>query len=183
MPSENQRTRTSSSIAPKKRKANLDGSGWMTEHAEDQFKWLPGPVRSKRLPKTVPNYTYDPLQSPTSIRILELLPGVEQDLIQCQLYNTGINEAPQYEALSYVWGSPIDKRAIACGGGRVNIPTNLRDLLQRLRSPFKVRRLWADAICINQYDSKEVGHQVMSIQACRDARCNGTVFASEPRYL
>jgi hypothetical protein len=25
--------------------------------------------------------------------------------------------------------------------------------------------------------------ELMSIQACRDARCNGTVFASEPRYL
>jgi hypothetical protein len=24
---------------------------------------------------------------------------------------------------------------------------------------------------------------LMSIQACRDARCNGLVFASEPRYL
>jgi hypothetical protein len=169
MPPKDKKTRTSSPIASKRRKANLEGSGIPTEHEEEPFSPFLGPVQNKRLSETVPSHTYEPLQSPTSIRILELLPGEEGDLIQCQLYSTTVEGAPQYEALSYVWGSPDDKSAIECGGGRIKIPTNLRDLLQRLRSPSKVRRLWADAICINQSDSKEVGHQVRQMASIYSA--------------
>ncbi|KAH7134998.1 heterokaryon incompatibility protein-domain-containing protein [Dendryphion nanum] len=71
--------------------------------------------------------------------------------------------------MSYVWGSPSDKRAIVCGGRKVKIPTNLRDALQRVRHPSKVKRFWADAICINQSDSKEVGHQVRQMASIYSA--------------
>ncbi len=32
--------------------------------------------------------------------------------------------------------------------------------LRRLRYPDRLRRFWADAVCINQQDNKEKGHQV-----------------------
>jgi len=42
----------------------------------------------------------------------------------------------------------------------VKVPANLRDFLMRLRYPSEPRYLWADAICINQSDDQERGHQV-----------------------
>jgi hypothetical protein len=125
--------------------------------------------RSQRLAKTMLNHSYDPLKSPTSIRILELLPGEEQDRIQCRLYNTTLERALQYDALSYAWGSSNNKRIIECNGGRVDIPMNLRDFLKQLRSSHKVRRLWADAICINQSDKNETGHQVRQMASIYSA--------------
>ncbi|KAF2446168.1 HET-domain-containing protein, partial [Karstenula rhodostoma CBS 690.94] len=117
-------------------------------------------VRIRHPPKTLPNFIYEPLSFPTSIRILELLPGNKQDYIQCRLYETTFDQKPQYEALSYIWGDSADKSQIVCCDGVIDIPSNLRDLLRRIRHPSETRHLWADAICINQSDKKEVGHQV-----------------------
>jgi hypothetical protein len=114
----------------------------------------------KRLPKGAAEYVYEPLTSPTSIRILKLLPGTKGDLIQCRLKITTMAEVRPYEAMSYVWGDTKDKREICCGGRKAKIPTNLRDALRRIRDPFEVKYVWADSICINQLDEKERGHQV-----------------------
>lgn len=110
-------------------------------------------------PKTE-KYLYEPLKSETSIRILELLPGEGQGLIRCQLHIVEVGQGPQYEALSYAWGSATDKREISCDGRKLKIPTSLRDALWRVRDSVKTRRFWADAICINQSDYLERGHQV-----------------------
>lgn len=69
-------------------------------------------------------------------------------------------DAPPYEAVSYTWGDPADKKPILCGGAGVRVPTSLRDLLQNVWSPTKTVTLWADAVCINQQDDVETGHQV-----------------------
>ncbi|OAL48996.1 hypothetical protein IQ07DRAFT_487871, partial [Pyrenochaeta sp. DS3sAY3a] len=114
-------------------------------------------------------YVYEPLTAQTSIRILELLPGEKNDYIQCRLSITTRDEAPEYEALSYVWGDPSDKRIILCNGKRLKIPTNLRDLLHRMRDLSNIKHLWADAICINQSDIKEVGHQVRQMSSIYSA--------------
>ena len=47
-----------------------------------------------------------------------------------------------------------------CGVHIFKATTNLESVLRRLRSADKPRRLWADAICINQNDNVERGHQV-----------------------
>jgi hypothetical protein len=114
-------------------------------------------------------YIYEPLTSPTSIRILELQPGSKDDPIQCQLRIVTMEVVPPYEAMSYTWGSPDDKREIFCGGMKVKIPTNLRDVLRRVRDFWKVKCVWADAICINQSDKKEVGHQVRQMASIYSA--------------
>jgi len=66
-----------------------------------------------------------------------------------------------YEALSYTWGSQtLCQKVQIRGRGLVRITASLYSALQHLRHPSCVRRLWADAICIDQSNPRERGHQV-----------------------
>lgn len=42
----------------------------------------------------------------------------------------------------------------------LRVTTNLKSALQHLRTPTKPRMIWIDALCINQEDDAERGHQV-----------------------
>lgn len=103
----------------------------------------------------------------TSIRLLELLPGRWDDEIRCKLRVRTSRPFPPYEAISYCWYDANDKEAIFCNGKRLLIPRNLKNALHQLRSSTESRIMWADAICINQQNKKERGHQVMQM---------GTIF-------
>ncbi|KAK1749916.1 heterokaryon incompatibility protein-domain-containing protein [Echria macrotheca] len=111
-------------------------------------------------------YTYDELKKPTSIRLLELLPGSPQDQLECQLYDYdlgllgGSPFGSPYEAISYVWGSAEKTKSIICNGAQLAITANLENVLRRVRLPDSTRKLWADAICINQDDVSERNQQV-----------------------
>ncbi|KAI8711799.1 HET domain-containing protein [Fusarium sp. LHS14.1] len=94
------------------------------------------------------------------IRILRLLPGESQDPIRCTLETAFLADYPSYQALSYAWGDPLDCRSITVDGRRINVTVNLFNALQRLRLPDDERRLWVDALCINQADDVEKSHQV-----------------------
>ncbi|KAM3064776.1 hypothetical protein ACMFMG_008361 [Clarireedia jacksonii] len=67
---------------------------------------------------------------------------------------------PQYEAISYVWGSNQRNHKIRSAGRIINITANLDIVLQRIRLSTAPRILWADSICINQEDVAERGKQV-----------------------
>lgn len=113
-------------------------------------------------------YQYEPLETATSIRLLELLPGFTESRIKCGLRNVNLEDCRTYRALSYVWGTGFvsvgcvdnDNSDIGC----VAISHNLRDLLQHIRSDTDSVFLWADAICINQHNDAERGHQVKQMR-------------------
>ena len=65
-----------------------------------------------------------------------------------------------YEAISYVWGDPSDTIEIICQGKPFLVTRNLANALQRVRSTTESKSIWADAVCINQQDDNEKGHQV-----------------------
>ncbi|GIZ41560.1 hypothetical protein CKM354_000486000 [Cercospora kikuchii] len=74
-----------------------------------------------------------------------------------------------YEALSYSWGGAFDDDDLADGtivisGHTVPIRGNLFNALRRLRYPDQARRLWVDALCINQDDIPERNGQVQSME-------------------
>ena len=55
----------------------------------------------------VPHGLYKALSdTPADARLLTLLEGAENDPIQCRLEVVVLDSAPEYEALSYVWGDP-----------------------------------------------------------------------------
>jgi hypothetical protein len=114
-------------------------------------------------------YQYCCLPSPTAIRLIELLPGKEPDPICCALSAVNIEDAPPFEALSYVWGDPKTPRPILCfnhddisqpRNSTLQVTVNCWHALRRLRHGDQSRLIWIDAICINQEDLTERGQQV-----------------------
>jgi hypothetical protein len=105
-------------------------------------------------------YVYPPLPRGDFIRLLILEPGTDDEVLKGALHVAPLDEGPEFEAISYVWGNPDKSCTILCNGRTIGITVNLRDTLQQVRLPNERRTLWADSICINQSDSKEKGHQV-----------------------
>lgn len=84
-------------------------------------------------------------------------------------------EEHPYEALSYTWATEDGdcKRTsqITCSDARIWVTKNCEVALRYLRKEGSNRILWVDAICINQKDVKERGHQVGIM---RDVYANAT---------
>jgi hypothetical protein len=79
-------------------------------------------------------------------------------------------ELPQYTALSYTWQAPVssenneiandqDSDVIEIDGSHLLIKPNLNNALQYLHEHGE-HQLWIDAICIDQTNNQERGHQV-----------------------
>lgn len=91
--------------------------------------------------------------------------------IDSSLYEPAVYEAPgpqnhAFEALSYVWGSEDDpglafvQTSAGISTRTISIGRNLESALRHLRYGDKPRKLWVDAICINQTDDDEKSVQV-----------------------
>ncbi|KAM7215264.1 Heterokaryon incompatibility protein (HET) domain containing protein [Rhypophila decipiens] len=109
---------------------------------------------------------YTPLDSAGGqIRLLVLLPADDFSApIACSLDTAYLDRNPQYEALSYTWGSPGKTHDIALNGVPFTVWENAKAALRRLRYADKPRRLWVDAICINQHDNREKEQQLPLMQ-------------------
>lgn len=105
------------------------------------------------------------------IRTLCVLPGAARDLVQCHLdiirirdwlcHPPELPEEHRCEALSYTWGVSEKGRSIRLDGqDGFPVTDNLYDALVGLRSGERPRRLWIDALCINQADVIERNMQV-----------------------
>ncbi|TGO15197.1 hypothetical protein BTUL_0043g00520 [Botrytis tulipae] len=94
------------------------------------------------------------------IRILILQPLSQGTPIQCTVETISLLSHPSYEALSYVWGDASIRQTITFNDTPFSVTQNLAIALYHLRLPLKSRRLWVDAICINQSDIKERNEQV-----------------------
>ncbi|KAH7131824.1 hypothetical protein B0J11DRAFT_428348, partial [Dendryphion nanum] len=81
-------------------------------------------------------------------RLLKLFPEKWDDLIEYEVEFAPPGPAADYEALSYVWGDPINAVEIICNGTHFPITCNLKDSLQHLRLPDCTRTLCVDAIWI-----------------------------------
>ena len=101
------------------------------------------------------------------IKILILHPAAKQDaLLCCSLDTCSLSWAHfPYEALSYTWGPPVDgwtdgdEQMNLCNR-TVTVKSNLADSLRQFRHNNRCRRLWVDALCINQNNDLERAQQV-----------------------
>jgi hypothetical protein len=74
--------------------------------------------------------------------------------------HVSLDDNPKYEALSYTWGSPINKASIRVGSAWLSVTQNLFSALHALSPHGTYRIIWIDAMCINQNDPTERDHQV-----------------------
>jgi hypothetical protein len=94
-------------------------------------------------------------------RLIRLEKGVQSQL-KCHLVQAYLDKELifTYEALSYSWGSQNTPHEIIIDGKPLSITESLHEALCSLRNPTKDRMLWVDALCIDQSNIKERGHQV-----------------------
>ncbi|KAM7221187.1 Heterokaryon incompatibility protein (HET) domain containing protein [Rhypophila decipiens] len=114
---------------------------------------------------------YEPVDSANGqIRLLVLYPPdnsyKQAHTIRCDLKLVHLSSKPQYEALSYTWGTARENNPdeIRLGSQQFEVRENVFAALRRLRHPKKPRTLWVDAICINQEDLTERAAQVLLIR-------------------
>ena len=120
---------------------------------------------------------------PGQIRIVQLFPGRWLDNIHCQLMNVALDENPNYQALSYVWGHPEDTVALTVNGLNFQATRNLVAALRRLRSSMKPQTLWVDALCINQSDMDEKTGQILIMDKIYKGASCVQVFLGESGVL
>jgi hypothetical protein len=111
-------------------------------------------------------YQYQPLHEPDAIRLICLQPcptlsaKVHCTILHSTLSHYENDTIEHYTALSYVWGDPHLTATISVDGFDLEITANLDSALRHIRDATRVRRVWADAICINQRDNEEKAQQV-----------------------
>ncbi|KAK7429583.1 hypothetical protein QQZ08_003963 [Neonectria magnoliae] len=110
-------------------------------------------------------YGYAPFNDSYSVRILTLDPGSGDEPLAGHLTVENLDWNPQYEAISYVWGTEGRYSEILCDGKPLPLTRSIQDALRRMRHPTLPRRLWADQICINQDDIAERSRQVSLMNA------------------
>ncbi|KAN0115292.1 Heterokaryon incompatibility protein (HET) domain containing protein [Hyaloscypha variabilis] len=99
--------------------------------------------------------------SKQEFRLLTLLASPDfSATLQAELQVVEIGSSPQYEALSYVWGTAEFEHELYIEHRRYPITENLDYALRYLRHRDKNRVLWVDALCINQRNTIERNDQV-----------------------
>jgi len=115
------------------------------------------------------NVLYHALHSGSVIRVLEIEVGSFVDPVRCKFHYADLDDLHlDYDALSYVWNKPrfastdedMRKAKVWCQGHELRISQNLEQAIRHIRSSEELTFLWADALCINQDDTTERGHQV-----------------------
>ncbi|KAK5689892.1 hypothetical protein LTR97_012652 [Elasticomyces elasticus] len=110
---------------------------------------------------------YTPLsQVKFEIRILELVEvkkrygSNEKDQIFCQLTVQSLVGLHDFYALSYCWGNVMGSKELVVNQQPMKCTVNLTAALKEMYRRG-IRRVWADAICINQSDLAERASQIM----------------------
>lgn len=107
-------------------------------------------------------YQYQPLPGDDFIRLVTIHPAAFENDVVVTIEAVAFDDSsPQYEALSYTWGSEDDPGTIQVGTAGLSVTQNLLCAFKHLRRDTEPRVMWIDAVCIDQAgNEKENGLQV-----------------------
>ncbi|KAH7397527.1 heterokaryon incompatibility protein-domain-containing protein [Cadophora sp. MPI-SDFR-AT-0126] len=94
--------------------------------------------------------------------------------IYCSLVQEQLPGLEPYDALSYTWGKDDPNSIIKLNNCKFKIRENLHHALLQLRHTTEDRRIWIDAICINQLSIPERNVQVAQM---KDIFANASLVA------
>jgi hypothetical protein len=96
------------------------------------------------------------------IRLIRLGHPISRGLgFTIQLEVVDLDNAPKYNALSYVWGQSDRIVPLICNQKTIKLTANLAKALESCFSRYPETPLWADGICIYQDDVAERSQQVL----------------------
>jgi len=118
------------------------------------------------------------LTSGDEIRLLELHPGHVDSPLKASIQYHRLSEYPDYQALSYTWGSsfnqdhpswnryqvPTTQHDLYIDTGVMKITESLQSALLRLRQSANARVFWVDSICIDQSHNEEKAWQIRQMR-------------------
>ncbi|KAI0429442.1 hypothetical protein F5Y09DRAFT_310254 [Xylaria sp. FL1042] len=109
----------------------------------------------------IASFLYKPLEGDLPLRLLRIQPGRPEEPLRTELIPTTLKEAQGcYDATSYTWGSPENPELISCGDFELWVQKNAFHMMLDLRKPDEPRKVWIDAVCINQCSLDERAAQV-----------------------
>ncbi|KAI0168881.1 heterokaryon incompatibility protein-domain-containing protein [Hypoxylon sp. FL1284] len=115
-------------------------------------------------------------------RLMSLRSGSWKTPLQCKLIIEQFENAPQYQALSYAWGSRSVTRPILVNGVEMEITVNLDTALRHLRREDADILLWVDALSINQRDLHERQAQVQRMRNIYNLATSVIVFLGDGTF-
>jgi hypothetical protein len=94
-------------------------------------------------------------------RLIEVEPSLSSDtVIKCNLAWHNLTSAPSYTAISYFWGSSELTSTIILNGKETKSTASAHAALKGLRSRWRKKQYWIDAICIDQNSDTDKGEQI-----------------------
>jgi hypothetical protein len=116
-----------------------------------------GPVEMD--PAPLPSFQYQPLEPERQVfRLIRVQPQRPGSPIEIQLWHSNIST--EYRCLSYMWGDQTERHEISLNGRAFRVGKNLYEFLDFATQEYIEVPLWIDAICIDQDNIAERGHQV-----------------------
>ena len=107
-------------------------------------------------------FRYSPLAAGGAIRLLRILPANPDDELVCILFqvNPKFKDEYPWTAVSYAWSDPNPNRNIRVNGRPFLTTVSCHEALLSLRQLRPPVVVWIDAVCIDQNNDYEKGHQV-----------------------
>ncbi|KAM7197471.1 Heterokaryon incompatibility protein (HET) domain containing protein [Naviculisporaceae sp. PSN 640] len=99
-------------------------------------------------------------QIPRFIRLLRVEAGLFEDTVHCSLEWYDLDKSPKYKAISYAWGSSKLEDTIILNGKKQAVTKSAFSVLMAVRSEWRSRLFWIDALCIDQTDQEDKAQQI-----------------------
>ena len=115
---------------------------------------------------------------------LQILPDDEDDMVRCRMRTYSLGDHPSYTALSYEWGPRSPTKTIRVNDQAFDVRINLWHWLVEWRKQhwYRYKRLYIDAICVNQGNVAERNHQVRLFKDIYSSVCARSDLTSSSSF-